>query len=431
LTCTTCHNPHDVTHGQEAAERYNAACRKCHAAAFDALVAAGKHLAMDGCIGCHMPKRRTEDVVHVVMTDHYIQRFLPSRGLLAEFPERHETETDMYHGEVIPYLSNAPGDALYLAVAQVSQKNNLKDGLPRLAALVTAQRPARAEFYLILADAWRDSGQLAKALPQYGEALRRKPDWVYALRKLVLALQESGQGARAVELLQRATISAPRDAEVWHQFGQILMHQGRKAEADAALRQALALDPEIPEAHNSLGVMAAAARDMVRAEASFREAVRINPQNVEALANLAHALSWKQPPDVPMAAWYFERAIRLHAGYAPAQFGYADLLNTQGRFAEAQPHVEAALEADPKLAEAHELMGDLWQRRGRLPQALDEYRAAVLISPQFAHAQLSLGDLLARTGDSAGAIEHLRQAAKSPDPTIRDLALQRLREVRR
>ena len=33
MTCTTCHNPHDVPRGQAAAVRYNAACRKCHAAA--------------------------------------------------------------------------------------------------------------------------------------------------------------------------------------------------------------------------------------------------------------------------------------------------------------------------------------------------------------------------------------------------------------
>ncbi len=26
------------------------------------------------CLSCHMPKRRTDDVVHVVMTDHYIQK---------------------------------------------------------------------------------------------------------------------------------------------------------------------------------------------------------------------------------------------------------------------------------------------------------------------------------------------------------------------
>ena len=41
MTCTTCHNPHDVPRGQDAAVRYNAACRKCHAAAHAAGVPGG------------------------------------------------------------------------------------------------------------------------------------------------------------------------------------------------------------------------------------------------------------------------------------------------------------------------------------------------------------------------------------------------------
>src|SRR6476659_1597466 len=31
MTCTTCHNPHDVPRGEAATVRYNAACGQCHA----------------------------------------------------------------------------------------------------------------------------------------------------------------------------------------------------------------------------------------------------------------------------------------------------------------------------------------------------------------------------------------------------------------
>ncbi len=430
LTCTTCHNPHDVRHGQDAIAQYNAACRKCHATAFDAVVAAGKHVTQTDCVGCHMPTRRTDDVVHAAMTDHYIRPSMPASELMAERPERHDTDADMYHGLVVRYAIGGGAQAdddLYDAVALVWQKNNLMEGLPRLAGLVASRQPARAEFYLLLAEAWRDTGQTAKALPQYEEAVRRNPAWLYAQRKLAVALDESRQGARAIELLRRATLAAPRSTQVWHEYGQILLHQGRTTEAAAALRQALALDPEIPEAHNSLGLVAAEAHDVARSEASFREAARISPENVAAATNLAHTLAWKEPPDIVAATWYFERAIRLHADYAPAQFGYADLLNAQGQYAAAQPHVEAALAADPNFPEAHELLGNLWERQGRFPQAIEEYRAAVRLNPQFFRAQLYLGDLLARTGDASGAAEHLRIAAKSPDPEIRNLAMKRLK----
>ena len=55
-------------------------CLGCHRAsldkrvALDKLVGLSRHTASADCIGCHMPKRRTDDAVHVVMTDHWIQR---------------------------------------------------------------------------------------------------------------------------------------------------------------------------------------------------------------------------------------------------------------------------------------------------------------------------------------------------------------------
>ncbi len=104
MTCLNCHDPHRVLPtGQEAVQFYANACRKCHEPALAEKVAAGKHTASVECVSCHMPKRRTEDVVHVVITDHLIQRRPPNRNLLAELTELHIPESEEYHGEVIPY----------------------------------------------------------------------------------------------------------------------------------------------------------------------------------------------------------------------------------------------------------------------------------------------------------------------------------------
>src|SRR5207245_11414352 len=113
---TTCHNPHDIPRGEAAARHYASACRQCHAAAFDQLVASSRHTVSADCVGCHMPKRRTDDVVHAVMTDHYIQRRKPTRDLIAEIAERRETESSAYRGAVVPYYPRQPPE-LYLATA--------------------------------------------------------------------------------------------------------------------------------------------------------------------------------------------------------------------------------------------------------------------------------------------------------------------------
>ncbi|MEI9970752.1 MAG: cytochrome c3 family protein [Ignavibacteriota bacterium] len=108
LTCTTCHNPHDIPRGESATQHYNAVCAQCHAATLRTAVASGTHTAQPNCVACHMPKRRTEDVVHAVMTDHLIRRRPIGGDPTAPIPERAEFFANPYHGEVGPILPVGP-----------------------------------------------------------------------------------------------------------------------------------------------------------------------------------------------------------------------------------------------------------------------------------------------------------------------------------
>jgi transposase-like protein len=65
---------------------------------FDRAVASAKQTRATGCADCHMPKRRTEDVVHAMATDHYIQRRPPEGEELAEMAEQHETGNNICQG---------------------------------------------------------------------------------------------------------------------------------------------------------------------------------------------------------------------------------------------------------------------------------------------------------------------------------------------
>ncbi len=197
LKCTTCHDPHDMsTHGAEAAEHYNAICRQCHASSIYRGVAASRHTAATDCIDCHMPKRRTEDIVHIVVTDHLIQRNKPAGDLLADIPERHEDAANSYHGEVTPYypdpLPNSVENRYYLALAQVRDQANLAAGLPAFEKALEALRSPRPEPYLEFAEALRAAGQPVRALAAFQESLRRDPAYVPALLELARGTQRDG-----------------------------------------------------------------------------------------------------------------------------------------------------------------------------------------------------------------------------------------------
>ena len=386
-----------------------------------------------------MPKRRTDDVVHVVMTDHYIQRQKPVRDLLAPIPERRETEDNSYRGEVVLYypqdLPNAADRELYLAVAQVSQKSNLSKGIPQLAAAIEKYRPADMQYYLHLADAWRDSGQIEKAVPLYEEAARRKPDSLQALRKLYTAVREvtqngaSGQTGRLIEILKKTLQVSPNDAATWHELGLNYRRQGSRTEAIAAFQKSADLDEDMPEADNSLGGVWLESGDLARAEPAFREAIRIQPDYAEAHSNLANVLS--ASGRFEEARYHFETALRLKPDYAEAHYNYALALARVNRFDEARRQVEAGLESNPNVPEAHDLLGNLLAAKGQRQAALDQYQEAIRLRPEFARAHLDLGELLAESGDVAAALPHLQKAAESAQPEVREEARRLLQQLRK
>ena len=100
LLCTTCHDPHDIRHGEEAVP---ALIRRC------AVNVMALHSRQTGCIGRPYAIERLHRMPHAqaphgrrcprrLMTDHYIQRRKPQRDLLAPIQERRETDDRAYHG---------------------------------------------------------------------------------------------------------------------------------------------------------------------------------------------------------------------------------------------------------------------------------------------------------------------------------------------
>jgi tetratricopeptide (TPR) repeat protein len=417
LTCTTCHNPHDIPHGPEAADHYNAACRQCHSGSL-----AGDHPQAGNCIACHMPKRRTEDVVHVVMTDHLIQRRAPA-NLLADFPKGDRTETD-YQGEVVPYgTPDLPADDLYTAVAQVAAKTNLAAGVPRLEAALAERQPASPVFYLQMGDAYCSTNQYAKAVGPYQQAATRQPKSSVVLRRLAYAFLGAGQPQQALDPLLRATAVQPSDAEAWYDLALIQTELGKDTDALSSLAKANQLDPEYAEAQNRLGAVLAKTGQTGLAEGAYRSSLRIQPTLADAHANLADLLAARN--DLEEAVWHYQRA----GGKPITQFRYGVTLARMNRLAEAQTQIEAALKSNPSLAEGHDVLGGLLEKQGRLDAAEVQYREAVRIRPDLGGAHFDLGRVLAKRRDLPAAAEEFRKAAADPEPAVRQQALQALQAI--
>jgi tetratricopeptide (TPR) repeat protein len=419
LSCTTCHNPHDIPRGDAALTHYAAQCRTCHGSQLQAKIQAKQHSAAPNCTTCHMPKRRTEDVVHVVMTDHLIQRPKPSANLLAARAERHEKVG--YRGPVVLYYpKEGPADEHYLALAQVAQGSNLAEGIQRLEKIASPQKP---QVYVDLAAAYATNQQVDQSLATYQKA---PPTSVATLKGFGSTLLRKGDAAGAVEKLQQALKQQP-DAATHQELGRAYYTLGRLADALQSLEAAVRLDPDLTEARDALGNMLAESGNLDRAEQELREALRRQPDFASAYANLAKVLMAKGAG--PEAEGHFKRAIALQPNNAPAHYNYGLSLAATGRFPEAETQVAAALANDPIFAEAHETMGSLLARKGDWVRAARSYRNALQLKPQFGRAHLGLGTALAASRDLAGAQSELQLAANDADPAVRQEAAELLQAI--
>jgi predicted CXXCH cytochrome family protein len=433
MTCVTCHNPHDIPRGETAVQHYVAVCRSCHDTAHQRGVpraaAAGPRST---CLDCHMPKRRAEDAVHVVMTDHFIQRRRPARDLTAPLNEPAAADTNHYRGEVVlyypPALPSTPENELYLALAQVQQGSNLAAGVRRLRKAIETYTPARVELYYELARAYAKTGDQAAAIQWSEAALQKDATFAPALKELASAAAALGQWERAIAALQRAVALRPRDAYALADLGNAYLQQHRADEAIETLQRAFALDSALPRASNTMGLAFLAKGDPDRAERHLREAIRIQPDLAEAHNNLANLLARRQA--YAEAAYHFEEALRSDPTYAEAYHSYGLVLGLMHSYTRAVTALREAVRLSPGPARPHTDLADVLAITGRIGEAAHEYELAIQANPSEYEAHFGLGEIMARQRRTSAAVAHFQAAAQSSDAALRDAARTRLAALR-
>lgn len=432
LRCTTCHDPHDIPRGEAAEARYNNICMNCHQSLTSRADLSPAHKSGAGCIGCHMPKRRTDDVVHVAMTDHLIQRIKPPGNLLAEKSEKPESAETAYRGGVIAYYpANLPANSensIMVGIAQVRDQSNLQEGLPRLVALVEQQHPSDAGYYADLAQGYRFAGERERAIQYYQMAADKAPSPIRFVQ-LGNALMEAARWPEAEAALRRATALAPGEPVGWGTLGWVLWQENKAADGRAALEKAIEIDPELPELRNNLGSVLWGTGDRQGALTQFREALRIQPGVAEWRLNLARLLAVSG--NVSEALVQFAQSVRLKPALTEARIDYARLLGDTNHSAEAERQAAEAIRAEPNSAAGHEVLGSLLVNRGDVERGIRELESAIAIQSEFGRAQFELGIALGRKGDNSRAIEHLRRAAAGRDPEASAAAKQVLAQVAR
>ena len=283
LSCLTCHDPHRKVPVEERAAHYRQACRTCHdvdACRLEEMGAPDGMSAVDpqDCVTCHMPRRRTRDVVQVVMTDHRIQRRAPGPERLARLAEKDPVITDI---ELLAPIER-PLAEVYRTVSLIRAGSRDPAAVEHLEKALTEARPEAITPYLDLA-----RGQLATRRLQGAEAtldriLKKEPEMHRALSWMLVIKAALGRREQALEFARRALEVHPNRAETHYNLGRLLLAYGRPEEAVSELQRAVELRSTLAAAWYQLGQALKTLDRPAEAEEAYLRALEIDPRFQEA-----------------------------------------------------------------------------------------------------------------------------------------------------
>jgi tetratricopeptide (TPR) repeat protein len=179
-----------------------------------------------------------------------------------------------------------------------------------LALQQTTDSRARSHLHQMLADCWRQSGNVNEALAQLEGAVAIDPTDPDAQYNLGVEYMDRGNWQAAVPHLEQATVLVPDDTGYRLVLAQVYLELGRYAQAEALLRRLLGTDQ-----HESAQILLVqCARDQGRLEEALRLAraeVDTRPRAAVGWVALSQAL--RAAGDVSGANEALEKALSLDA----------------------------------------------------------------------------------------------------------------------
>lgn len=296
LSCLSCHDPHRKVAPQNRVAHYRAACLQCHtedSCGIDTMAeiqgAAPSHEQLQDCSSCHMPKHRTADVVHVVMTDHRIGLWPDLDSLLAAREERDPVIVDVLPLRPDQGPQGELGD-IYRAAA-VLRAGGGEQAVGYLETLLAKVEPPELEPWLRLARAQLQMRPPVASIQTLERILHRSPGHPLATEWLALARARAGNPGAAETLLRVVLDARPRRPEAHFNLGGLLLAEGRTKEAVHHLRRATELRPNFVAAWFHLGNSHRRQGETVLAIVAYQKTLAIDPRHEKAYVGMAEALA--------------------------------------------------------------------------------------------------------------------------------------------
>jgi tetratricopeptide (TPR) repeat protein len=233
--------------------------------------------------------------------------------------------------------------------------------------------------------------------------------------------------AAAEPLLRKLVERDANNYEAWFDLGFVENELGNVDASITAYRKSVAAKPDVFESNLNLGLQLAKT-GQPDAEEFLRAATRLQPTShsaegqYRAWLSLAQVIA-KAKPEEALAA--YQQAESLQPKEIEPHLSAGQLLERQGKFAEAEQEYKQALALDSGSTDAVIGLANIYMRGRRLPEAEDSLRKLLAEHANSAPIHIQLGRVLAAEGKTDAALAELQAGLKlapGDDGARRELA---------
>ncbi len=308
------------------------------------------------------------------------------------------------------------------------------DGCTRVLGDTALNAYDRATAHNYRGRGYRRSGDYDRAIAEYNEAIRLRPDYHTAFNNRGLAYRYKRNYDQAIADYSEALRLKPDYSTAYHNRGRAYRYKGDYDQAIADYSEAIRLKPDYSTAFNNRGIAYRLKGDYDQAIADYSEAIRIKLDYATAYNNRGVAYRYKGEYDLAIAD--YDKALELDPDYASAFSNRGLAYRRKGEYDRAIADYNEALRLDPDYATAFNNRGLAYRYKGEYDLAIADYDKALELDPDHATAYRNRGNVYVDKGDYDQAIADFGQAIRA-DPeytaayTSRALAYQQKGDTER
>lgn len=225
------------------------------------------------------------------------------------------------------------------------------------------------------------------------------------------SLVSAGNMKKALELMNEAVSSEPKNNRPYGMRGFVLMKMGKKSEAINDFSKAMELKSDYAAAYCYRGHVYGSLREYEKSVADLNKCISLDLKpNQASVAYHARGLSYEFLKKYDEAIRDFTKAISLNPKYINAYGNRGLCYFRTNKFPEAVEDYNQVIALDPKQANAYYFRGNVFLEQKKYEAALQDYDQAISLNPEYRDAYGSRGIVYVRMKKYAEAMSDYNKA---------------------